>query len=61
MDIDKIFSEFKNFEIRENQKKMAKITYETLKEGKKSIIEAPTGVGKTFAYLIPSILFSTQV
>ena len=61
VDIDKIFSEFKNFEIRENQKKMAKITYETLKEGKKSIIEAPTGVGKTFAYLIPSILFSTQV
>ena len=59
--IEEIFKNLKNFEIRENQIKMAKIVYDTLTHGKKSLIEAPTWVGKTFAYLIPSILFSTKL
>lgn len=60
-DIDTIFTNFDDFEVRENQKKMAHIVFESFTKSKKSVIEAPTGVGKTFAYLIPSILFSTQM
>jgi len=59
-DIDTIFSSFDSFEKRDNQMKMAHVVYESLTQSKKSVIEAPTGIGKTFAYLIPSIVFSTQ-
>jgi len=60
LDIDTVFSSFDDFESRENQNKMAHMVYDSLTQSKKSVVEAPTGIGKTFAYLIPSILFSTQ-
>ncbi len=58
--LEEHFSKFENFELRENQKKMAEIVWESLEKAKKSVIEAPTWVWKTFAYLLPSILYSLK-
>ncbi|MBU2590516.1 MAG: ATP-dependent DNA helicase [Nitrospinota bacterium] len=44
------------YEEREEQKKMAAEVFSAIKGDKRLIIEAGTGVGKTFAYLIPAIL-----
>ncbi len=45
-----------NFEFRESQLKIANIFAKMLENGGIHIIEAGTGIGKTLAYLIPSIL-----
>ncbi len=45
------------YEYRESQFKMAKAVSDFLVNKKNYIIEAPTGIGKTAAYLLPSILF----
>lgn len=62
-DLDKVdildFFNFKNdFETRENQFKMAKEVFSLLDKNKKIVIEAPTWLWKSFAYLIPSIIYS---
>lgn len=59
-DLENIFKSFWNFEIRDNQLNMSKMVENTLKNNKRSIIEAPTWVWKTFAYLIPSIIYSLK-
>ncbi len=59
-DFWKIIDAKKENEKRENQEKMAGLVYETLTDQKFSIIEAPTWVWKTFAYIIPSIFHSLQ-
>lgn len=51
-----IFQSLPNSELRENQLQMAYKIKEVLFDDKKIVIEAPTWVGKTFAYLIPSLL-----
>jgi ATP-dependent DNA helicase DinG len=48
------------FEYRAEQLEMAIKTAISLETGRHLIIEAPTGVGKSFAYLVPSILFAKQ-
>ncbi len=53
-----ITSEFWNIESRPNQEAMAEIITKNYTSKQKTIIEAPTWVWKTFAYLIPSILHS---
>lgn len=58
--IEKFLWNDKNFEKRENQTKMWDIIWKTLKDSKKTIIEAPTWVWKTFAYLLPSIKYSIK-
>lgn len=45
-------------EARPNQQAMADVIAQTFSQGEKTMIEAPTGVWKTFAYLIPSIIHS---
>lgn len=57
---ENIFKEFDSYEIRENQIKMLKLVWDSLLKDKKTVIEAPTWVWKTFAYLIPSILYSIK-
>ncbi len=47
-----------NFEYRSQQLDMAKTVAKALSSKKHSIIEAGTGIGKSFAYLVPAILFS---
>jgi len=46
------------FEIRTQQRKMAEAVAEALAEESHLAVEAGTGVGKTFAYLVPLILFA---
>jgi ATP-dependent DNA helicase DinG len=54
-----ILSKSRNFEYRPNQQEMAVAVARALDEKKHLIVEAGTGVGKSLAYLIPSILFAT--
>lgn len=56
---DDVFSR-NSLEKRENQNKMLDIVDKALKNGEQCMIEAPTGVGKTFAYLLPAISFSQE-
>lgn len=48
------------YELRPQQIAMAKAVMASLEQGRSLIVEAPTGVGKTLAYLIPSILVARQ-
>jgi ATP-dependent DNA helicase DinG len=43
------------FEVRPQQLEMARLVQENLERGGRLMVEAGTGVGKSFAYLIPSI------
>jgi ATP-dependent DNA helicase DinG len=44
------------YEFRPQQRDMALAVASHLEEGRSLCVEAPTGVGKTFAYLVPAIL-----
>jgi ATP-dependent DNA helicase DinG len=63
--IKKIFSEesiiqsmFKGYKKRDSQISMATRVGQSFKNRIHSLIQAPTGTGKTFGYLIPSVLFA---
>lgn len=60
VDIKKLFYKIPEFEDRESQIKMAEKVYDNLFANKKTVIEAPTWLGKTLAYLIPSIIYSRK-
>lgn len=47
------------YEYRPQQRAMAVAVARHLDEGRSLCVEAPTGVGKTFAYLVPAILHAT--
>lgn len=51
---------FPEYEFRESQQKMALAVYTSLMSKQHIFIEAPTGVGKTFAYLVPAILIAKK-
>lgn len=53
-------SSLKGFEYRKPQQEMAVRVAESLENNSHMIIEAPTGVGKSFAYLVPSIIFALR-
>lgn len=55
-----LLSQITPFEYRRPQQEMAMAYAESLESGSHVIIEAPTGIGKSFAYLIPAILFSKE-
>ncbi len=57
---DGLLSKLTDFEFRSQQQQMAVDVAESLENKSREIIEAPTGVGKSFAYLIPSIIFSRK-
>ena len=46
------------FEFRPQQLEMASAVATSLEKGENLCVEAPTGIGKSFAYLVPSIQFS---
>ncbi len=62
--VDDIFSEsgalsrLQQFEYRPQQRKMATAVATALETRQHLIVEAPTGVGKSLAYLIPAILYA---
>ncbi len=59
--VDGILSKTINeFEFRDEQLHMAEFVHELITENRCGIIEAGTGVGKTLAYLIPSIIESVE-
>src|SRR5438128_7606177 len=55
-----LLSKAKNFEFRPQQQEMAVAVAQALEEERHLVIEAGTGVGKSLAYLIPSILFALE-
>jgi ATP-dependent DNA helicase DinG len=55
-----VFSKSRNFEYRPQQQEMAVAVARSLVEGKNLLVEAGTGVGKSFAYLVPAILFAVE-
>jgi ATP-dependent DNA helicase DinG len=57
---DGLLSKAKNFEYRPEQQQMAVAVARALEDGAHQVVEAGTGVGKSLAYLIPSILFATE-
>ena len=56
----RIAARLKNYEERTEQLEMAAAVAEAIAEQKHLIVEAGTGVGKSFAYLVPAILHVTQ-
>ncbi len=50
----------RNYEPRPQQAAMARAVAQALTEGRHLCVEAPTGVGKTFAYLVPALYFSLR-
>src|SRR5580693_2485452 len=55
-----ILSRARNFEFRPQQQEMAVAVARALQDGQHLAVEAGTGVGKSLAYLIPSILFAVS-
>lgn len=55
VDIDMFLSEIPNFELRNSQRIMLDKVDKSLVFWKKNLIEAPTWIWKTFAYLLPAI------
>ncbi len=50
----------KNFEFREEQQRMAVAVADALENGRHLVVEAGTGVGKSLAYLVPSVLWALE-
>ncbi|HRI14430.1 MAG TPA: helicase C-terminal domain-containing protein [Verrucomicrobiota bacterium] len=55
---DGLFSQAKNFEFRPQQQQMAVAIARALANKESLVVEAGTGVGKSFAYLVPAILYA---
>ena len=53
-------SQAKNFEYRPEQQEMAVAVARALEEERHLVVEAGTGVGKSIAYLAPSVLYATK-
>ncbi|MBV6478723.1 MAG: putative ATP-dependent helicase DinG [Ignavibacteria bacterium] len=53
-------SAFENFEYRSSQKEMAEFILNMLENNSHAFVEAPTGVGKSFAYLVPSVYYALK-
>src|SRR3954447_11298325 len=55
-----LLAKAKNFEFRPEQQEMAVAVARTLEEERHLVVEAGTGVGKSLAYLVPSVLFALE-
>src|SRR5687768_12798176 len=49
-----------NYESRPQQLAMAETVAQAIAERQHAIVEAPTGVGKSFAYLVPALLHALE-
>lgn len=56
----RIAARLKNYECRREQLAMADAVAKAIAQGRHLIAEAGTGVGKSFAYLVPAILAATE-
>src|SRR5438105_8177750 len=57
---DGLLARARNFEYRPEQQKMAVAVARALEEERHLVVEAGTGVGKSLAYLVPSILYALE-
>src|SRR5216684_8017675 len=55
-----LLSKAANFEFRPQQQEMAAAVARALEEDRHLVVEAGTGVGKSLAYLVPSVLFALE-
>ncbi|MHA3773606.1 ATP-dependent DNA helicase [Verrucomicrobiota bacterium sgz303538] len=55
-----LLAKAKNFEYRQEQQEMAVSVAQALSEERHLVVEAGTGVGKSLAYLVPSILWAHE-
>src|SRR5690349_8461566 len=55
-----LLSKAENFEYRPQQQEMAGAVARSLEEDRHLVVEAGTGVGKSLAYLVPSVLFALE-
>jgi ATP-dependent DNA helicase DinG len=55
-----LLSKAENFEYRPEQQQMAVAVAKALEDGAHQVVEAGTGVGKSLAYLVPSVLFAVE-
>ncbi|XQY90374.1 ATP-dependent DNA helicase DinG [Metabacillus sp. HB246100] len=71
INLDEILDTFKNqvenieevipkYHVRDEQIKMMKDVYTSLQNHQHSLMEAPTGFGKTIAYVLPAIIYSKK-
>lgn len=51
---------FRNYEYRNQQQRMSNEILDRLEQKSHMLVEAPTGVGKSFAYLVPAICFAKE-
>src|SRR5690242_17488970 len=49
-----------SYEAREEQLTMARAVQSAIRESTPLVVEAGTGVGKSFAYLVPALLAATE-
>ncbi len=56
----RIAARLEHYESRPQQLKMAEAVFEAIADEKHLIVEAGTGVGKSFGYLVPAILRATE-
>lgn len=56
----RIARRIRNYEHRREQLQMADAVAKALRDGHHLVVEAGTGVGKSFGYLVPAILFATE-
>ena len=60
-DMDGVLStRFASYEFRDGQLAMAELVLSSYQEQAIAVIEAGTGIGKSFAYLVPSLLWSLE-
>lgn len=57
---DGLFSRARDFEYRQQQQEMAVAVAEALTRSEPLLVEAGTGVGKSLAYLLPSVRFALE-
>ena len=55
-----VLSQQPNFEYRPEQQQMAETIARALRENRHLVVEAGTGVGKSLAYLVPSLLYGLE-
>ena len=56
----RIAARLENYEQRPEQQEMALAVEEAIRAKKHLVVEAGTGVGKSFGYLVPAILAATE-
>ena len=58
--IEQLKATIPSFEVRQEQLQMMESVFNSMKEGNKAAIHAPTGTGKSLGYLIPFVAMKLE-